>query len=106
MSVMPKSQNRPLSPNDVDVKVDKAQIPVAVIMEGEFVAENLGCIDGKSKEKVLAFLNKKNLDRKDVLVALVAGDEVFVQPYKDDYIVSTLTPATDNPHVVLGDDAK
>lgn len=106
MSVMPKAQNRPLSPSDVDMQVDKAQIPVAIIMEGEFVAENLGCIDGDAKEKVLAFLNKKNLHRKDVLVALVAGDQVFVQPYKDDYIVSSLVADTDNPHVVLGDEAK
>lgn len=55
---------------------------------------------------MLAFLNKKNLDRKDVLVALVAGNQVFVQPYKDDYIVSSLVADTDNPHVVLGDESK
>ena len=106
MSVMPKAQNRPLSPADVDIDVQKSEIPVAVIMEGEFVGENLGKIAGDIKEKVLAFLNKKNLDRKDVLVALVAGEQVFVQPYKDDFIISSLGSQTDNPHVVLGDDAQ
>ncbi|MGN0744412.1 MAG: DUF421 domain-containing protein [Christensenellales bacterium] len=106
MSVMPKAQNRPLSPVDVDIDVQKSEIPVAVIMEGEFVGENLGKIAGDIKEKVLAFLNKKNLDRKDVLVALVAGEQVFVQPYKDDFIISSLGSQTDNPHVVLGDDAQ
>lgn len=106
MSVMPKAQNRPLSPADVDIDVQKSEIPVAVIMEGEFVGENLGKIAGDIKEKVLAFLTKKNLDRKDVLVALVAGEQVFVQPYKDDFIISSLGSQTDNPHVVLGDDAQ
>lgn len=106
MSVMPKAQNRPLSPADVDIDVQKSEIPVAVIMEGEFVGENLGKIAGDIKEKVLAFLNKKNLDRKDVLVALVAGEQVFVQPYKDDFIISSLGAQTDNPHVALGDDAQ
>lgn len=106
MSVMPKAQNRPLSPADVDIDVQKSEIPVAVIMEGEFVGENLGKIEGDIKGKVLAFLSKKNLDRKDVLVALVAGEQVFVQPYKDDFIISSLGSQTDNPHVVLGDDAQ
>lgn len=106
MSVMPKAQNRPLSPADVDIDVQKSEIPVAVIMEGEFVGENLGKIAGDIKEKVLAFLTKKNLDRKDVLVALVAGEQVFVQPYKDDFIISSLGSQTDNPHVALGDDAQ
>lgn len=106
MSVMPKAQNRPLSPADVDIDVQKSEIPVAVIMEGEFVGENLGKIAGDIKEKVLAFLSKKNLDRKDVLVALVAGEQVFVQPYKDDFIISSLGSQTDNPHVALGDDAQ
>ena len=106
MSVMPKAQNRPLSPADVDIDVQKSEIPVAVIMEGEFVGENLGKIAGDIKEKVLAFLTKKNLDRKDVLVALVAGEQVFVQPYKDDFIISSLGSQTDNPHIVLGDDAQ
>lgn len=106
MSVMPKAQNRPLSPADVDIDVQKSEIPVAVIMEGEFVGENLGKIEGDIKGKVLAFLSKKNLDRKDVLVALVAGEQVFVQPYKDDFIISSLCAQTDNPHVALGDDAQ
>ena len=106
MSVMPKAQNRPLSPADVDIDVQKSEIPVAVIMEGEFVGENLGKIAGDIKEKVLAFLTKKNLDRKDVLVALVAGEQVLVQPYKDDFIISSLGSQTDNPHVALGDDAQ
>ncbi len=90
LSVMPKAQNRPLSPDDVDIQVEKAQIPIAVIMEGEFVAENLSRLKGDVKEKVLAYLSEINLKEADVLVLLVAGQNVFVQPYKDDFIMAAL----------------
>lgn len=55
MSVMPKAQNRPLSPSDVDMQVDKAQIPVAIIMEGEFVAEISVVLTAMQKKKCLRF---------------------------------------------------
>ncbi len=101
LSVMPKSANRPLCPDDVQLKVDEAQIPVAVIMEGEFVAENLSKLQGDVKEKVLHLLSDLGVTRQDVLVALVAGDDVFIQPFKDDYIITSLTPTTNNPSVTL-----
>lgn len=106
LSVMPKSENRPLCPDDVDIKVDEAQIPVAVIMEGEFVAENLAKLDGSTKEKMLQLLFNLNVKQQDVLVALVAGDDVFVQPYKDDYITTSLCPSTQNPNVILKEEVK
>ena len=106
LSVMPKAQNRPLCPDDIGLKADEAQIPVAVIMEGEFVAENLAKLQGNVKAKVLQLLYGMGLNRQDVLVALVAGDDVFIQPFKDDYIVTSLTPSTTNPSVVLKEEVK
>ena len=106
LSVMPKAQNRPLCPDDIGLKADEAQIPVAVIMEGEFVAENLAKLQGDVKAKVLQLLYGMGLNRQDVLVALVAGDDVFIQPFKDDYIVTSLTPSTTNPNVVLKEEVK
>lgn len=90
MSVLQKSQNRPLAPSDVDINPPKAEIPVTVIMEGEFVAENLATLEGNVKEDVLAYLNSIEMKQQDVLVLLVAGQDVFIQPYKGDYITSTL----------------
>lgn len=106
LSVMPKAQNRPLCPDDIGLKADEAQIPVAVIMEGEFVAENLAKLQGDVKAKVLKLLYGMGLNKQDVLVALVAGDDVFIQPFKDDYIVTSLTPTTTNPSVVLKEEVK
>ncbi len=106
LSVMPKSENRPLCPDDVHLKVDEAQIPVAVIMEGEFVAENLSKLQGDVKEKVLQLLSNLGVNQQDVLVALVAGDDVFIQPFKDDYIITSLTPTTNNPSVTLKEEVR
>ncbi len=106
LSVMPKSENRPLCPDDVNLKADEAQIPVAVIMEGEFVAENLSKLQGDVKEKVLQLLSNLGVNRQDVLVALVAGDDVFIQPFKDDYIITSLTPTTNNPSVTLKEEVR
>ena len=106
LSVMPKSENRPRCPLDVNLKADEAQIPVAVIMEGEFVAENLSKLQGDVKEKVLQLLSNLGVNRQDVLVALVAGDDVFMQPFKDDYIITSLTPTTNNPNVTLKEEVR
>ena len=64
-------------------------------MEGEFVAENLATLDGNLKEDVLKYLDDIKLKQQDVLVLLVAGQDVFIQPYKGDYITSTLPQQKD-----------
>lgn len=103
MSVMPKSQNRPITPDDVSLDVDKAEIPVTVIMEGEFIAENLAQIEGDIKQKVLAYLSSAGLKQSDVLVLLVAGEEIFIQPYKDHFITATMTPSKNEPSEAIHD---
>ena len=75
-------------------------------MEGEFVAENLSKLQGDVKEKVLQLLSNLGVNRQDVLVALVAGDDVFIQPFKDDYIITSLTPTTNNPNVTLKEEVR
>lgn len=102
MSVLQKSQNRPLAPSDIDITPPKAEIPVTVIMEGEFVAENLATLDGHVKQDVLAYLNDIQMQQEDVLVLLLAGQNIFVQPYKGDFITATLqksdTPNDNSSH--------
>lgn len=102
MSVLQKSQNRPLAPSDVDINPPKAEIPVTVIMEGEFVAENIATLDGHVKQDVLAYLNDIQMQQDDVLVLLLAGQNIFVQPYKGDFITATLqksdTPNDNSSH--------
>ena len=41
LTVLPKSESKPLSPEDVGLQLPPATIPITVIMEGEFLGENL-----------------------------------------------------------------
>lgn len=90
MTVLPKSQNRPLSPEDIDLSLPPANIPITVIMEGEFLGENLAVLNGITKERVLVFLDRLGVKQEDVLVLLVSGTDIYLQPYKGDYITATL----------------
>lgn len=91
LTVLPKSKNRPLCADDVNLTLPDAALPVTVIMEGEFIAENLGKIQNLTKERVLKLLDNLKLTQDDILVLLVTGTDVFIQPYKDEYISTTLS---------------
>ncbi|MDE5601403.1 MAG: DUF421 domain-containing protein, partial [Clostridia bacterium] len=91
LTVMPKSQNKPVSPEDLGLQLPAATIPVSVIMEGEFIGENLAQLDGTIKERVLTLLDGLNIKQQDVLVLLVSGEDVFLQPYKGDFITAQLS---------------
>ncbi|MDE6059894.1 MAG: hypothetical protein K2G31_00245, partial [Clostridia bacterium] len=62
-----------------------------VIMEGEFIGENLAQLDGTIKGRVLTLLDGLNIKQQDVLVLLVSGEDVFLQPYKGDFITAQLS---------------
>lgn len=91
LTVMPKSQNKPVSPEDLGLKLPAAAIPVSVIMEGEFIGENLAQLDGATKERVLTLLDNLNVKQKDVLVLLVSGEDVFLQPYTGNFVTAQLS---------------
>lgn len=84
MTVLPKSGNKPLTPADMDMKLPPAAMPITVIMEGNFMGANMVGLDWLSKERVLRLLESIGMEQKDVLLMLVTGDEVFVQPYERD----------------------
>ena len=90
MTVLPKSSTRPLCPDDVDVAVERAYMPVTLILEGNFLGNNLAVTDGVTKQGIMRLLDKINMDSKDVLLLLLQGSEVFVQPYKGDSLTVTL----------------
>ena len=90
MTVLPKSSTRPLCPDDVDITVERAYMPVTLILEGNFLGNNLAVTDGVTKQGIMRLLDKINMDSKDVLLLLLQGSEVFVQPYKGDSLTVTL----------------
>ncbi len=94
LTVLAKSQNKPLSPSDVGLELPREQLPITVIMEGEFMGENLAQVEPSIKEKVLSFLEENHINKKDVLVLLLTGTDVFLQPFKGDFITATLDETT------------
>ncbi len=104
LTVLPKSQSKPVSPEDLGLKLPPAEIPVTVIMEGEFLGDNVSQLDDATKERVLAFLNHLHMSREQILVLLVSGEDVFIQPYRGDFITARLKSDEDaDTSVSVGD---
>lgn len=95
LTVLPKSENKPASPADLGLSVKPASIPVTVIMEGEFLGENLAMLSGITKERMLVLLDRLNIRQEQVLVLLVAGEDLFIQPYHGNFITATLSTDED-----------
>lgn len=91
LTVLPKSQNKPVSPEDLGLTLPPATIPVTVIMEGEFLGENVVKLGDVTKQRVLTFLDRLNIKQEQVLVLLVSGEDVYIQPYHGDFITARLT---------------
>lgn len=106
LTVLPKSQNKPLSPEDVGIDLPPASIPVTVIMEGEFLGDNLGILNGITKERMLTFLDRIGMKQEDVLVLLVSGEDIYIQPYKGEFITATIdSDESANPSISVTDGA-
>ncbi|MEG1663144.1 MAG: DUF421 domain-containing protein [Clostridia bacterium] len=90
LTVMPKSSEKPVSPADLGLKPPRATLPVTLIMEGNFLGCNFSKVDGVSKERIMKMLERLNLKQADVLVLLLSGNNVFVQPYLGESITAEL----------------
>ena len=105
LTVLPKSESKPLSPEDVGLQLPPATIPITVIMEGEFLGENLAQLEGITKERMLVFLDRMGIKQEDVLVLLVSGTDVYLQPYKGDFITAQLdTDTSADPSISVVED--
>ena len=85
-----KSNNRPCSPEDLGIETTPATLPITVIMEGNYIGDNMAKIPYITKERVLKFLDNIGITQKDVLLLLVSGEDVFLQPYKGEFLTATL----------------
>ena len=69
MSILPKSQNAPLTPSDVGIETDQTYIPVTLISEGKILKENVEYA-GVNEDIIKDFIasRKKNGKIKNVLI--------------------------------------
>ena len=89
MTVLPKAQYKPLTPSDMEMRTEPAEMPVTVVMEGCFMGANLKGLRGVDKERVLRLLDALGMKQSDILLLLVTGRKVFVQPYAGDSMTVT-----------------
>lgn len=89
MTVLPKAQFKPLTPSDMGMAPEPAEMPVTVVMEGCFMGANLKGLRGIDKERVLRLLDVLGMKQSDILLLLVTGRKVFVQPYAGDSMTVT-----------------
>lgn len=101
MTVLPKSLQKPLCPADLGLKTEQAQLPVTIIMEGDFLGNNMAAADGVSKERIMRLLDRLKLKQKDVLLLLLSGSDVFVQPYQGDSIVAEFSDVAKEQGTVI-----
>ena len=89
MTVLPKAQFKPLTPSDMGMAPEPAEMPVTVVMEGCFLGANLKGLRGVDKGRVLRLLDVLGMKQSDILLLLVTGRKVFVQPYAGDSMTVT-----------------
>lgn len=84
LSVIPKSQKRPLNPQDMNIKTDYEGITIDVIIDGHIIANNLKIIN-KDKQWLLQELHKQQYGSSDeVLFACIdSSGRLYCQPYKE-----------------------
>lgn len=82
LSILPKSANRPATPEDLGITVKSAQIGVEVIMDGRVMGENLLRMGRNEKwlEKQLKSQGHKNA--KDIFLGIYRPDEDTLTIYQ------------------------
>lgn len=81
LSVLPKSANRPLSPQDIQLKIEKSVPDVALIIDGKLIKNNFKKLNAKPKF-IFKYLKKAGIASLNelLLVTLNANGDVFIQP--------------------------
>lgn len=90
MTILPKNNCKPVCPDDMNLEVERAYLPVTLILEGKFLGNNLSVTDGVTKQGIMKLLDRINMKGEDVLLLLLQGSKVFVQPYKGDSMTVNL----------------
>ncbi len=83
MSIILKSQKRPITPEDLGLRTKYEGLPTILIMDGEIARENLRLID-LDEEWLLQRLREKGLTVDEVLIATISTDGRLFINEKDD----------------------
>ena len=83
MSIIPKSEKRPVSCKDLKLKPEPASIDLTLIIDGKIMEKNLAKLNLK-ENFLLKYLNKAKItDIKDLLVVTISTNGIlYIQPKK------------------------
>jgi uncharacterized membrane protein YcaP (DUF421 family) len=107
MSVLPKSFSRPVTPKDVNASISELarrlsdparkkpddvafdlpapSLPVALVMEGRLLHDNIINF-GTDEKKIAALLKKRRVNRRDIMLLTVDRENtVYLQPYHENF---------------------
>lgn len=73
VSILPKDANRPLTPEDMKIRVHQTRPEVVVLTEGKILEKNLK-YTGNNKEWLNKQLKQQNKNLEDVFIAVCDGD--------------------------------
>ena len=84
LTIMPKSNMKQPTLEDLNIKASRDSLPVILISEGKFVKKNLDYMD-ISKEKIYKILKNNNIkSEKDVYFLTYYNNEYHIQKNEDD----------------------
>ena len=75
LSILPKSENRPATPEDMKISVKSAYIGVEVIMDGRVMGENLSRVGRNSNWLTKQLKSQGHNDTKDIFLAIYRPEE-------------------------------
>ncbi len=83
LSVIPKSQKRPLTPEDMNIRTKYEGLPIDVILDGRVLSQNLE-IAGKNMQWLLDELSRNQYDGPgEILYACIEPDgSLYIQPHE------------------------
>ena len=84
LSILPKSKNRPLTPSDINIKVNESSIGVEVIMDGRILEENLSRL-GRNKAWLMnRLIDGGYKDEKEIFLAIYRSEEDGLMLYPNE----------------------
>lgn len=84
LSILPKTENKPVTLKDMNIKGDKASLCANVIIDGHIMKNNLINMN-KDEKWLLKELKVKGVELKDILLATLDNNEKLII-YKDELI--------------------
>lgn len=91
LTVLPKAEDTPLTPKDLNIEVEQNTIPYMIICEGKLMSHNMQ-LSGIEHNLVDKILEKYDLKQKDILLlTIMNGEDIYLQAKNKPCITTTVS---------------